>query len=342
MMEDLPPALRIISFDSSDLHGADKFELWREFTSRGIIGLGTSPIGSPSEFNFATSAVVGEGFATMAVQASACRIQRDPGKYQDHWSDTVVVNFVKSGRLLVEQDGRSTVVGVGDGAICDANRPYSIQLDSAFQGTIVKFSRRLLSPGVDFDQATALSLVSASGVAGLLHNYANNLAQAAAMLDPTTGHRLMRIFVDTLETALAPVRREATWGRGGYRKATLSRVSQFLNARLQDPELTPGRVSELLKLPPRYLHKLFAEQGTTVGRYIRDGRLDRSAAALIDPAYADQSVTEIALRSGFKDLGHFSRSFRTRFGLAPSDYRTRRGSAMPPESVKRVLTARSW
>lgn len=330
MMEHVVPNSLVKSLDNLDLHGIDKFDLWREFTSQGVIGLISSPIGKPSEFNFTTSAVMYDDFALMEIQASACQIQRDPGgQQQDRWSDIVVVNFVKSGRLLVEQDGRSTVVCPGDGAICDANRPYAIQLDSDFQGTIVKFSRRLLSGGFDFDGATALSLTSVCALAELLHNYANNLTQAAALLDPTTSRRLMRTFVDTLETALEPVQRDKTWRRGDYRKATLSRVSQFLDARLQDPELTPGRVAELLKLPPRYLHKLFAEQGTSVGRYIRSERLDKSAAALIDPAQANLSITEIALRSGFKDLGHFSRSFRSRFGLAPSDYRAAHGNAGP-------------
>jgi len=42
---------------------------------------------------------------------------------------------------------------------------------------------------------------------------------------------------------------------------------------------------------------------------------------LEDPAMAGHSVTEIARAWGFRNPGHFSRLFRTRFGLAPSDVR---------------------
>lgn len=321
MITNVPAQAQVFTLDNTALRGADKFDFCDKFLQNGVVSLSTAPVGDPSTFDFSTTAVLHDGFGAMTIEASACRIRRDPGKFQDLWSDTVIVNFVSAGKLLIEQDGRSTALGPGDGAICDATRPYALQLDNAFDGVIIKFSRRLLSAGIDFEKVTALSLASTSQMAGLLHNYASNLMQSAPRLDAGTTARLMRTFVDTLETTLAPVNRGADWRRGDYRKATLSRISQFVEARLQDPDLTPGRVAELLKLPPRYLHKLFAAEGTSVGRYIRDERLVRTAAALTDPKRSGASITEIAFQHGFKDLGHFSRLFRARFGVPPSDYR---------------------
>jgi AraC-like DNA-binding protein len=44
---------------------------------------------------------------------------------------------------------------------------------------------------------------------------------------------------------------------------------------------------------------------------------------LIDPQYADHGIGDIAFRCGFGDLPHFTRSFRRRFGMTPSDARER-------------------
>jgi AraC-like DNA-binding protein len=56
-------------------------------------------------------------------------------------------------------------------------------------------------------------------------------------------------------------------------------------------------------------------------------RLDRAAQLLRDPHHDHRKIADVALAAGFKDLSHFNRSFRHRFGITPSDVRAaaRRG-----------------
>jgi AraC family transcriptional regulator len=68
-----------------------------------------------------------------------------------------------------------------------------------------------------------------------------------------------------------------------------------------------------------HLGRRFREvYGMTVGTYLRRIRLERAAAALIDPA---QRLSEIALRAGFADQAHFTREFKRAFGVPPGAYR---------------------
>ena len=62
---------------------------------------------------------------------------------------------------------------------------------------------------------------------------------------------------------------------------------------------------------------------TTPGKWLLERRLQYAAAMLRD---REQQVGQVALRCGFEDLSHFSRSFKQRFGLTPSAYRGGRGS----------------
>ncbi|MNR67817.1 DNA-binding transcriptional activator FeaR [compost metagenome] len=45
-------------------------------------------------------------------------------------------------------------------------------------------------------------------------------------------------------------------------------------------------------------------------------------ADLCNPRYSALSVSEIAYRAGFNNASHFSRSFKQRYGAAPSSYRS--------------------
>lgn len=52
--------------------------------------------------------------------------------------------------------------------------------------------------------------------------------------------------------------------------------------------------------------------------YLRNRKLEKTAELLI---VSEQSITELAFHSGFKELAHFSKSFKDKFGVTPSTYR---------------------
>src|SRR4030081_1705477 len=103
--------------------------------------------------------------------------------------------------------------------------------------------------------------------------------------------------------------------------ATLHRLCQTIERRLDDPDLTPARVADAEGISERYLQKLFEGSGSSFTHYLRERRLQRTSAGLSNPAQAAQSVSEIAYRNGFNDSAHFSRAFRHRFGVSPREFR---------------------
>lgn len=96
--------------------------------------------------------------------------------------------------------------------------------------------------------------------------------------------------------------------------------------RVPDPDLTPATIAAELKLSARYINQPLEAEGTSLSRYIWSRRLDRCAEQLKDPALRARGVAQIAMDDGFNDLSHFSKAFRTKFGMAPRDYRN--GQAM--------------
>lgn len=55
--------------------------------------------------------------------------------------------------------------------------------------------------------------------------------------------------------------------------------------------------------------------------YIKSKRLERAAQLL---SVSDERITDIAFECGFNDLANFTKSFHDRYGVAPSNYRSKR------------------
>jgi transcriptional regulator GlxA family with amidase domain len=65
---------------------------------------------------------------------------------------------------------------------------------------------------------------------------------------------------------------------------------------------------------------------TTPSRYLRMLRLKLTREALLTPNGAGRTVTEVATRFGFHELGRFAREYRAAFGERPSETLKRVGA----------------
>ena len=109
--------------------------------------------------------------------------------------------------------------------------------------------------------------------------------------------------------------------RQGVGAARLEVAKREIITRLCEPGLAISVIARNQGVTPRYLQRLFEAEGASFSEFLRDRRLDLAFAQLGDPGRFADSISSIAFDSGFSDLSHFNRSFRKRFGQAPSDVR---------------------
>ena len=95
-------------------------------------------------------------------------------------------------------------------------------------------------------------------------------------------------------------------------------LRRYIDDHLADPELDPGQLCAVLGVSRAGLYRLFEDQGG-VRRHIVASRLDRCFDELRRGPRRLGRVREVAERWGFYDSKSFNRSFRARFGIAPSD-----------------------
>ena len=59
----------------------------------------------------------------------------------------------------------------------------------------------------------------------------------------------------------------------------------------------------------------------TFSQYVLDQRLALAYRKLRDPRFSARTISSVAHDAGFGDLSYFNRTFRRRYGIAPSDAR---------------------
>lgn len=109
--------------------------------------------------------------------------------------------------------------------------------------------------------------------------------------------------------------------RPSAREETFRRIREFMLTHLGDGDLTPGRTAKANRISIRYLHLLFADEGTTAAGWIRDQRIARCKLDLSNAQLASRSITQIAYGWGFNDVGHFGKVFRKTVGMSPGNFR---------------------
>jgi AraC-like DNA-binding protein len=98
--------------------------------------------------------------------------------------------------------------------------------------------------------------------------------------------------------------------------ALARRLRALVEARLLDPDLTPDALAEAAELSYSQLYRrLRDELRMTPSQFIRTVRVERAAELL---RAGEGTVSEVAYAVGFNALSHFHRSFRERFGVAPT------------------------
>lgn len=140
------------------------------------------------------------------------------------------------------------------------------------------------------------------------------------------GHYLADAVARLLAAALAAQGRPEGAARTSLAKFHLARIKQFVLANLNDPELTVRKVSERLKISPSHIHRVFLSEHETFAEWLWAQRLAACRAALEKSGDTRQSISQIAFGHGFSNSSHFSRAFKARFGMSPSEARARKKS----------------
>ena len=227
--------------------------------------------------------------------------------------------YVLSGMERLRFQGRDVALTAGQFILWDSERRMEFDVQQRLEKlTLVipeRVMRNLLPNAQDF---VGTPIDGSHGLGRLFTSHLRSMQNEIWDMSATDVTHVRSPTLELLARTYAtlPGRR-----RLSVRAETFRRVRTFVLEHLSEPELTPQRIARENHISLRYLHLLFVDAGVTVSAWIRSQRLERCAADLANPALAAQSITQIAHRWGFNDLGHFGKLLHRKFGSSPREYR---------------------
>ena len=231
--------------------------------------------------------------------------------------DVLGFQFVHKGVETVREGSREITLTPGHLALWDGLQPTEIEIIEPFYKRTLLFPRRrVLEVCPRLADLGGLPALDGSGPARLLVRYMHALVAELPQLEPAGAAAAAGVALELLRAAVEP---ELQTDRAAERVALRSDIRRYVRAHLQDPDLGPTKIALAFAMSVRTLHALFEDGDASVAAIVREERLKRCLEDL--QRRNGGSVTDIAFRWGFCDAAHFSRVFKRRFGVTPSDVR---------------------
>lgn len=300
---------------------ADSFSAWKKLISNTFVPLEATPVRSGA-FDGRISGRQMQDVGIMRLEAGAQTVSRSPELIAHGGTGHYKLSLQLSGTALLLQDGREAVLQAGDVAIYDTQRPYTLTFEQSFESLVLIFPQHLLGLSTDdVAELTAVRMGKGNHLAESVAPFVASIAQQLPDLKSPIGHRLALNIVDLLSTMLADEIYSDTNLHTDNNARMLRRIQHHIEANLADPTLGPESIARAHHIATRTLHKTFASSGLTVAGWIRERRMEQCRRDLTDPLREHVPVGEIGARWGLVDAAHFSRVFRTSYGVSPSQYR---------------------
>nr|AIU93826.1 hypothetical protein LRS1606.392 [Rhodococcus sp. NS1] len=308
-----------INYSTMNIALPDRNEYWRQVVCRTFVELDVIQRRTTGFQGSVRTCSFGELRATritcdpMAATRTSDMIGRSSG-------DRFLIAVQLRGRTVGTQDGRVADLRPGDFALFDSNRPYSVDFQgSAFDHLVFHMPQECLTRvGIQGEHATAQRVPGDSGRGRLAASFLINLSRLNNPQSTAERATLARVAFDLLSSSL-PRRRQANEPLSAAELA--DRAKAYARTRLHDPNLSPQVTADALSVSVRQLHRAFEPQDKTFNAWVREERLVACFNDLGNHDHHQPTIQDIRSRYGFRDPAIFSRSFKARFGMTPSERR---------------------
>jgi len=152
----------------------------------------------------------------------------------------------------------------------------------------------------------------------LLFDHLVALCRSLPTLPPSELDAALRRCGDLILAAFVKQTRLESGQRAAVRAAWQDKIRLYIDANLYRQDLTPEHLLQTFPLSRPSLYRLFEAEGG-LAAYVRNCRLREAANELV--LAPQTAIAEIGRDLAFQSPAHFSRVFRSVYGMAPLDFR---------------------
>ncbi|MEH2485076.1 helix-turn-helix transcriptional regulator [Bradyrhizobium sp. AZCC 2230] len=307
----------------------DRFDFWREVRAKGLFGV-TAELeheqraGFYGEFSLSQ---VGNG-ALVELKASSYAVERSQADIGYAPGDSICV-YQQLGGGGWFGGMRSSDFAIANGAFATSHTdlPYRTRPlgDAGFHLRILKIPVSGLATEDKRTRELAPKVFNDPALAPLLDACFADLGEAAANDGSPDSVPLVQALGHLALIERGIVRPGSRRGQAALRTARLSLARRLIAHHLQDPDLAPARMADLLGVSVRHLHMLFEVADRSFSQTVTEERLKRSRRLMREAP--ERLIADIASACGFESLATYYRVFNAAYGMAPGDFRAQAAGA---------------
>jgi AraC family transcriptional activator of tynA and feaB len=230
--------------------------------------------------------------------------------------------LVKEGRLTITQFGRECCLVPGTFGLFHLSSPSFYCHQEKTEVIDLKIPASTLRSYVrDPFRHVATARSAEKGVGRVTSDFVCSLSEQAAHMPHWALHACAGQMMTIVATAIECEDHDLPLLNPTIGAEIFKRSVAFIEINVGNPSLNSKVVASAMGVSLRYLQKIFQEQGTSIGEFVRYRRLERCREGLLIAQDAPRTVKEIAFRAGFRNTSHFSAAFKRRYGISPDGLR---------------------
>lgn len=293
--------------------GPATFSRWTFLASSAFGELEYKPLSTTFHGGMAERALGQLQFVT--VSTSSLEVTRSKAHRERNGQDSLWVGIIQDGETILSHQDREDTLRSGDIVIYGSSSCYAHHIPACLSALFVKVPIDLAAQYFPRKATDVVQRISSRD--GLGYISSSFLLSIAGQAD-TVGSKDSDLLVDSLLATLSLAFRDSPSSFSSVKRERLSlekRIRLFIEANLDDEELSSSGIARAHGISHRYLNRIFARDDLTPSRYLVQRRLAKCREVLTNPGLSELSVSQIAFAHGFNDLSTFCRAFKAEFGV---------------------------
>ena len=308
-------------FSTENQPMSHRLEWLKEVIGREYANVDVTPHKDEPIFNDMTIYPWQNGVQLSPIRTNSLQIERLSQEPTEVEQDCYFAVLLTSGKYKLEQDGREVFLEKGDMALYDATEWHRITMPQATSKILITIPRELLNQRIhNLSNLTAKRISAKSGMGAVTSSHIQTTVNQLHCIDKSSFLEMTEPVLDILTLSLNQFN-PSSIHLSGTQRSTLFHVKKYIKKHCDNSELTPEIISQAVGLSVRYMNNLFNTEETSLMRYVAQQRLCLVHSWLSNQRYLHRSITELAIQSGFNNMAHFSRVFKTKYGMSPRQFR---------------------
>lgn len=305
----------MIEFNTARIAPRERLDYWDQEVFR---RMSIKHAATPRNFSARLSRADGSRGAFWDHTSHAMHVERDARRCANDGGDEIYVGLLLDGPSRLNQNGVDSSLPTGSLYVVDFARPVRAAWSSHREIALIIPRARVSALAGRRAIALGGRRLERQGLGELLASHLMLLSQLAPGLAPAD----RAVAIDgAIDLACAALHRAADQDADLPPAALLPAARLLIEQRYADAQLSPARIAAALGCSRSELYRAFDGQEESIAATLWRTRLEQARRLLTLRPGPDLNITQVATHCGFLDPSHFSRMFRRRFGMSPSDMR---------------------